>query len=161
MASAHTIATVLRYWYQGSPPGEMISLGVISEGQFGLPEGIVYSMPVRFENGSWEIYTEIEINEKTQSYLLILACDLIREKQVALGEVAELNPQRRDIHAIYRDVAEEEEEVEVNNEPRASLIDQDRALESEDQTVAEEMEDPDELNESKNIEEENIEVEDD
>ncbi|XP_058042357.1 putative malate dehydrogenase 1B isoform X1 [Ahaetulla prasina] len=161
MASAHTIATVLRYWYQGSPPGEMISLGVISEGQFGLPEGIVYSMPVRFENGSWEIFTEIEINEKTQSYLLILACDLIREKQVALGEVAELNPQRRDIHAIYRDVAEEEEDFEVKVEPRASLIDQERALESEDQTVAEETEDTDELNESKNIEEENIEAEDD
>ncbi|XP_039208808.1 putative malate dehydrogenase 1B isoform X2 [Crotalus tigris] len=160
MAPAHTVATVLRYWYQGSPPGEMISLGVISEGQFGLPEGIVYSMPIRFENGSWEIYTEIEINEKTQSYLLILACDLIREKQVALGEVAELNPQRRDVHAIYRDV-EEEEDFEVNEEHKASLIDQERALESEDQTVAEETEDTDELNESKNIEEENIEAEDD
>ncbi|KAK9410902.1 putative malate dehydrogenase 1B [Crotalus adamanteus] len=160
MAPAHTVATVLRYWYQGSPPGEMISLGVISEGQFGLPEGIVYSMPIRFENGSWEIYTEIEINEKTQSYLLILACDLIREKQVALGEVAELNPQRRDVHAIYRDV-EEEEDFEVNEECKASLIDQERALESEDQTVAEETEDTDELNESKNIEEENIEAEDD
>ncbi|XP_070588080.1 putative malate dehydrogenase 1B isoform X2 [Erythrolamprus reginae] len=158
MASAHTIATILRYWYQGSPPGEMISLGVISEGQFGLPEGIVYSMPVRFENGSWEIATEIEINEKNQSYLLILAFDLIREKQFALGEVTELNPQRREIHPIYREVAEEEEDFKVPDEPTTSLIDQERPLESEDQTVVEEMEDSDEY---KDMEEENIEGEDD
>uniref|UniRef100_A0A8D2LZ02 Putative malate dehydrogenase 1B n=1 Tax=Varanus komodoensis TaxID=61221 RepID=A0A8D2LZ02_VARKO len=78
MAPAHVIATVLRYWYQDSPPGEMVSLGVISEGQFGLPEDIVYSMPVRFENGNWKVFTEIEINEKMQEFLQILACDLIR-----------------------------------------------------------------------------------
>ncbi|KAF7243587.1 putative malate dehydrogenase 1B [Varanus komodoensis] len=95
MAPAHVIATVLRYWYQDSPPGEMVSLGVISEGQFGLPEDIVYSMPVRFENGNWKVFTEIEINEKMQEFLQILACDLIRERQVALGEVTELYPQRK------------------------------------------------------------------
>ncbi|XP_053138728.1 putative malate dehydrogenase 1B isoform X3 [Hemicordylus capensis] len=31
LAPAHVITTVLRYWYQDSPPGEMVSLGVISE----------------------------------------------------------------------------------------------------------------------------------
>ncbi|XP_007434194.1 putative malate dehydrogenase 1B [Python bivittatus] len=161
MAPAHTIATVLRYWYQGSPPGEMVSLGVISEGQFGLPEGIVYSMPVRFEDGSWEIFTEVEITEKTQAYLLIMACDLIREKQVALGEVAELNPQRREVHVVYSDLAEEEQDFEVKDESRVSSSDQGITLESEDQAIAEETEDTtDELNEYKNTEEQNIEAED-
>lgn len=30
--AAHSIATTLKYWYHGSPPGEIVSLGVMSEG---------------------------------------------------------------------------------------------------------------------------------
>lgn len=30
--AAHSIATTLKYWYCGSPPGEIVSLGVMSEG---------------------------------------------------------------------------------------------------------------------------------
>uniref|UniRef100_A0A8D0G7V9 Putative malate dehydrogenase 1B n=1 Tax=Sphenodon punctatus TaxID=8508 RepID=A0A8D0G7V9_SPHPU len=95
MSPAHVIATVLRYWYQDSPPGEIISLGVISEGQFGVPEGIVFSMPVMFRNGNWEVLTEIEITQQTQAFLQLLAKDLTREKQVALGEILELYQHRR------------------------------------------------------------------
>ncbi|XP_042301402.1 putative malate dehydrogenase 1B isoform X2 [Sceloporus undulatus] len=142
LAPAHATATLLRYWYQGSPPGEMVSLGVITEGQFGLPEGIVYSMPVRFENGDWKVITELNINEKTYEYLQILACDLIREKQVALGEVEELYPQRRVVHKPYIDSDEEEEEEEeeaseVQGDIKYSASGQKIALD-EDQTTAEE-----------------------
>ncbi|XP_073074340.1 putative malate dehydrogenase 1B isoform X6 [Manis javanica] len=31
--AAHSIATTLKYWYHGSPPGEIVSLGVLSEGK--------------------------------------------------------------------------------------------------------------------------------
>ncbi|XP_019508460.1 PREDICTED: putative malate dehydrogenase 1B, partial [Hipposideros armiger] len=30
--AAHSIATTLKYWYHGSPPGEIVSVGVLSEG---------------------------------------------------------------------------------------------------------------------------------
>ncbi|XP_078235661.1 putative malate dehydrogenase 1B isoform X5 [Pogona vitticeps] len=151
LAPAHTIATLLKSWYQDSPPGEMISLGVIAEGQFGLPEGIVYSMPVKFKNGNWIVCTELEISEKNQEYLQILAWDLIREKQVALGEVKELYPQRRELRKIYTDITEEEEEIiEPQDDIRLSSSGQILALESEDQAAAEETE------ESKSLEDENF-----
>jgi len=35
-------------------------------------------MPVRFQNGSWEVVTELEINEKTQEVLECLSYDLIQ-----------------------------------------------------------------------------------
>ncbi|XP_074824118.1 putative malate dehydrogenase 1B isoform X5 [Natator depressus] len=92
MSPAHVIATVLRYWYQDSPPGEIVSMGILSEGQFCIPEGIIFSMPVRFQDGSWEVITETEINEETQETLKHLAHDLIQEKQVALGEISEMRP---------------------------------------------------------------------
>ncbi|XP_048726407.2 putative malate dehydrogenase 1B isoform X2 [Caretta caretta] len=92
MSPAHVIATVLRYWYQDSPPGEIVSMGILSEGQFCIPEGIIFSMPVRFQDGSWEVITETEIDEETQETLKHLAHDLIQEKQVALGEIPEMRP---------------------------------------------------------------------
>lgn len=47
--AAHSIATTLKYWYHGSPPGEIVSLGVLSEGKSGLVglflSGITYRPP--------------------------------------------------------------------------------------------------------------------
>lgn len=36
MLAAHSIATTLKYWCHGSPPGEIVSLGVLSEGKSGF-----------------------------------------------------------------------------------------------------------------------------
>ncbi|XP_064017123.1 putative malate dehydrogenase 1B isoform X1 [Pogoniulus pusillus] len=91
MLPAHAVATVLRYWYHGSPPGEIISVGVLTTGQFCVPEGIVFSMPVRFQNGSWEVMTELEIVETTQEVLRRLAHELIQEKQIALKKIEEMH----------------------------------------------------------------------
>ncbi|NWH57749.1 MDHC protein, partial [Geococcyx californianus] len=92
MLPAHAIATMLKYWYHGSPPGEIISVGIFTEGQFCIPEGIVFSMPVRFQNGNWEVITELEIDETTQEVLGRLAHELIQEKLVALKEIEEIQP---------------------------------------------------------------------
>ncbi|NWR44278.1 MDHC3 dehydrogenase, partial [Regulus satrapa] len=89
---AHALATVLQYWYHGSPPQEIISVGVLSEGQFGIPEGITFSMPVKFQNGNWEVLTELEINETTQKVLSRLSHELVQEKLVALKEINEMHP---------------------------------------------------------------------
>ncbi|XP_074949838.1 putative malate dehydrogenase 1B isoform X2 [Phalacrocorax aristotelis] len=92
MLPAHAVATVLRYWYHDSPPGEIISVGILTKGQFCVPEGIVFSMPVRFQNGTWEVMTELEINETTQEVLGHLAHELIQEKLIALKETKEMYP---------------------------------------------------------------------
>ncbi|POI30586.1 hypothetical protein CIB84_005664 [Bambusicola thoracicus] len=106
MLPAHAVATALRYWFHGSPPGEIVSMGILSEGQFCIPEGIVFSMPVRFQNGSWEVVTELEIDEKTQEVLGRLSYDLIQEKRVALKEIKEMHPYRADKIAAKKDVCQ-------------------------------------------------------
>ncbi|XP_027587256.2 putative malate dehydrogenase 1B isoform X2 [Pipra filicauda] len=92
MLPAHAVATALQYWYHGSPPGEIVSVGVLSEGQFCVPEGIIFSMPVSFQNGSWEVIKELEIDGTTQEVLGRLAHELIQEKLVALKEIKEIHP---------------------------------------------------------------------
>lgn len=89
---AHSIATTLKYWYQGSPPGEIVSLGIMSEGQFGIPEGLVFSMPVKFENGTWVVLTDLEDISLTPQIINRLADDLVQEKLVALGDILSFQP---------------------------------------------------------------------
>ncbi|XP_023366189.1 putative malate dehydrogenase 1B [Otolemur garnettii] len=90
--AAHSIATTLKYWYYGSPPGEIVSAGVLSEGQFGIPEGLVFSMPVKFENGTWEVLTDLEDIEISEKKMARMTSDLIQEKLVALGDVLIFRP---------------------------------------------------------------------
>ncbi|XP_008143512.1 putative malate dehydrogenase 1B [Eptesicus fuscus] len=92
MLAAHSIATTLKYWYHGSPYGEIVSLGVLSEGQFGIPEGIVFSMPVKFENGTWVVLTDLKDTEISEQIMTRMASDLMQEKLVALGDLLHFQP---------------------------------------------------------------------
>ncbi|KAL1770554.1 malate dehydrogenase 1B [Sigmodon hispidus] len=90
--AAHSIATTLKYWYHGSPPGEIVSLGIMSEGQFGIPEGLVFSMPVKFENGTWVVLTDLEGITLSPQIMNRITHDLTQEKLVAFGDVLTFQP---------------------------------------------------------------------
>lgn len=92
MTAAYTTASVLRYWYQGSPAGEIVSLGVISEGQFGIPEDIVFSMPVKFQDGRWEVLSDMAISDEMKEKLLEAATELIQERNITLPSPEESEP---------------------------------------------------------------------
>ena len=38
-------------------------MSVVSDGSYGVPEGLVSSFPVTVSNGSWEIVQGLDINE--------------------------------------------------------------------------------------------------
>ncbi|XP_053327927.1 putative malate dehydrogenase 1B [Spea bombifrons] len=85
MSTARSIAKVLSWWQNDSNTQEIVSLGVISEGHFELPVGIVYSMPVQFQHGEWQVYKHVNITEETKEALLQAANELIKEKVIAFG----------------------------------------------------------------------------
>ncbi|XP_008054336.1 putative malate dehydrogenase 1B [Carlito syrichta] len=108
--AAHSIATTLKYWYHGSPPGEIMSLGVLSEGQFGIPTEIVFSMPVKFENGTWVVLTDLEDVEISEKIMTRITNDLIEEKLVALGVKMNFQPyQSGHKDSLYSDIVQDEE----------------------------------------------------
>uniref|UniRef100_A0A4X1V1B1 Putative malate dehydrogenase 1B n=1 Tax=Sus scrofa TaxID=9823 RepID=A0A4X1V1B1_PIG len=111
--TAHSIATTLKYWFHGSPPGEIVSLGVLSEGQFGVPEGIVFSMPVKFENGTWVVLTELEDIELNEQTMTRMTSDLIQEKLVALGELIHFQPYQSEHKDLFGDLTLDDEKDPV------------------------------------------------
>lgn len=50
MSAASAAVDHVRDWYFGTQPGEWVSMGVISNGEYGVPEGLVFSYPVTCNN---------------------------------------------------------------------------------------------------------------
>ncbi|XP_039700495.1 putative malate dehydrogenase 1B isoform X4 [Pteropus medius] len=67
-------------------------LKTTSSCQFGIPEGIVFSMPVKFENGTWVVLTDLKDIEISEQIMTRMTSDLIQEKLVALGDLIYFQP---------------------------------------------------------------------
>ncbi|KAM4024661.1 putative malate dehydrogenase 1B isoform 2-T2 [Anomaloglossus baeobatrachus] len=89
LSAAHSIATAISYWQQDSDARGIVSLGVLNEGFFNLPIDIVFSMPVKFQTGDWQVCTNVTIQDEDQETLLEAAAELIKEKNIAFGNLQE------------------------------------------------------------------------
>ena len=68
MSSAAAIASTLQHWYNGSPSGQMFSLGVCSEGWYGVPKDLVYSFPVTFHpKGYWNVVQDVDLSDASKA----------------------------------------------------------------------------------------------
>jgi malate dehydrogenase len=50
-------------WVLGTPDGDWTSMGIPSDGSYGVAEGLISSFPVVCRNGSYEIVQGLEIND--------------------------------------------------------------------------------------------------
>lgn len=55
MSAAKAAADHMRNIWQGTPPGEWVSMGVLSGGWYGVPTDIMFSFPVVIKNKQWTI----------------------------------------------------------------------------------------------------------
>ena len=60
-ASATTDAA--RDWLLGSAAGDWVSMAVVSDGSYGVPEGLISSFPVTTKDGNWTIVSGLEIDD--------------------------------------------------------------------------------------------------
>ena len=50
-------------WFNGTAEGDWTSMGVVSDGSYGVPEGLISSFPVTSTGGEWQIVQGLEIDE--------------------------------------------------------------------------------------------------
>ena len=53
----------MRDWALGTPEGDWTSMGVYSDGSYGIQKGLIYSFPCVCKNGDWEIVQGVELND--------------------------------------------------------------------------------------------------
>ncbi len=54
-------------WVLGTADNDWVSMGVPSDGSYGIPEGLMYSFPVTCKDGDYSIVQGLEIDEFSQS----------------------------------------------------------------------------------------------
>ena len=69
----------VRDWALGAGD-TVLSMGVASDGSYGIPEGVVYSYPVRCSNGSYEVVQGLEVDEFARSRLDATHTELREER---------------------------------------------------------------------------------
>lgn len=70
----------MRDWALGSPEGDWVSMGVYSDGSYGIEEGLIYSFPCVCKNGDWEIVQGVSTNDFSQSRMKATEDELKEER---------------------------------------------------------------------------------
>jgi malate dehydrogenase len=76
-----------RDWLRGSPDGDWLSMAVVSDGSYDVPQGLISSFPVTTKDGNYEIVQGLEINEFSRGWIDANAKELAEERDAvqALG----------------------------------------------------------------------------
>ena len=68
-------------WVNGTPEGDWTSAAVVSDGSYGVPEGLVSSFPVVSRNGRWEIVQGLEIDAFSRERIDASVAELVEERE--------------------------------------------------------------------------------
>ncbi|CQD13178.1 malate dehydrogenase [Mycobacterium europaeum] len=80
-SAASATVDAARDWLLGSPDGDWVSMSVISDGSYGVPEGLISSFPVTTKDGNWKIVTGLEINEFSRARIDKTTAELADERK--------------------------------------------------------------------------------
>ncbi|XP_004293810.1 PREDICTED: malate dehydrogenase, cytoplasmic-like isoform X2 [Fragaria vesca subsp. vesca] len=83
LSAANSACDHIRDWVVGTPKGTHVSMGVYSDGSYGIQKGLMYSFPVTCEKGEWKIVQGLKIDEFSRTKMDATAQELIEEKALA------------------------------------------------------------------------------
>jgi len=84
-SAASATIDAARDWLHGSAEGDWVSMAVVSDGSYDVPEGLIYSYPVTTKGGSWEIVGGLEIDDFSRGRMDATAAELVEERDAVTG----------------------------------------------------------------------------
>jgi malate dehydrogenase len=79
-SAASATVDAARDWLLGSADDDWVSMAVVSDGSYDVPEGLVSSFPVTTKDGSWEIVQGLEIDAFSRSRIDASTAELADER---------------------------------------------------------------------------------
>ena len=67
-SAANAAIEHMRDWAAGTN-GKIVSMGIPSDGSYGIEKGLIYSFPVTCEKGEYKIVQGLDINEFSQNLM--------------------------------------------------------------------------------------------
>ena len=80
-SAANAACDHVRTWVLGTDPGDWVSMAIVSDGSYGVPEGIVSSFPVTCAGGEYSIVQGLDIDEFSQSRIDVTVAELLDTRQ--------------------------------------------------------------------------------
>jgi malate dehydrogenase len=84
-SAANAAVDHVRDWVLGTPKENWVSMGIPSDGSYGVDEGLIFGFPVTCSGGSYEIVQGLELNDFSQSRLDVTVNELKDERETVKG----------------------------------------------------------------------------
>jgi malate dehydrogenase len=79
-SAANAAIEHIRDWTFGTREGDWVSMGIPSDGSYGIAEGVLYGYPVTCKNGQFEIVKGIELSDFSKARMQVTLKELHEER---------------------------------------------------------------------------------
>ena len=79
-SAANAAIDHVRNWALGTQGDDWVSMGVYSDGSYGITEGLIYSFPCRCADGDWSIVQGVEVGQFSQARMEATQQELTEER---------------------------------------------------------------------------------
>jgi malate dehydrogenase len=79
-SAANAAIDHMRSWALGTDEGDWVSMGIYSDGSYGIQEGLIYSFPCTCKDGDWSIVQGLENNEFSKAKMQATEQELAEER---------------------------------------------------------------------------------
>jgi malate dehydrogenase len=62
-SAANAAIDHIRTWVSGTPEGDWVTMGVPSDGSYGIAEGVIFGYPVTSRGGQYQVVKGVEVSE--------------------------------------------------------------------------------------------------
>lgn len=80
-SAANAAIDHINNWVNGTPEGDWVSMGIPSDGSYGVPDDIIAGFPVTCSGGEYSIVQGLEIDEFSRERIDASAAELSEERQ--------------------------------------------------------------------------------
>ena len=84
-SAASATVDAARDWLHGSAQDDWVSMAVVSDGSYGVPEGLISSFPVTTKDGDWEIVQGLDIDDFSRGRIDASTAELAEERDAVKG----------------------------------------------------------------------------
>jgi malate dehydrogenase len=70
----------------GTPSDDWVSMGVVSDGSYGVPEGLMSGFPCRCEAGEYQIVQDLDIDDFSRERIQASVAELVEEREAVQAQ---------------------------------------------------------------------------
>jgi malate dehydrogenase len=79
-SAANAAIDHIRDWVQGTPQGDWVSMGIPSDGSYGIPEGLMFGFPVTCSGVRYEVVKGLQLNDFAKGKIAATQKELTEER---------------------------------------------------------------------------------